>query len=139
MWSWGDNANGQMGNGTTGDPRRCQSDGQRFDGRSPVSRYISQSGRGSKPRTTAASYSYSTNEDTTLTVPAPGVLPNYSDPDGDTLTAVKVTDPSHGSLTLNADGSFTYTPNPDYHGSDSFTYKANDGSLTPMWPRCRSR
>ena len=43
------------------------------------------------------------------------------------MTAVKVGEPSHGTVTLNADGSFTYTPVADYEGSDSFTYKANDG------------
>src|SRR5262249_39085350 len=37
--------------------------------------------------------------------------------------------PSHGALTLNANGSFTYTPNANYNGNDSFTYKANDGGL----------
>ena len=43
------------------------------------------------------------------------------------MSAVKVSDPSHGTLTLNSDGSFTYTPTAGYHGPDSFTYKANDG------------
>src|SRR5205085_22121 len=38
--------------------------------------------------------------------------------------------PAHGTLALNADGSFTYTPTANYNGSDSFTYKANDGSLS---------
>jgi RHS repeat-associated protein len=46
-----------------------------------------------------------------LTVPAPGVLGNDSDPDGDPLTAQLVTGPAVGSVTLNADGSFEYTPN----------------------------
>ena len=64
-----------------------------------------------------------------LTVPAPGVLGNDSDPDGDPLTAVLVTGPSHGSLTLNANGSFSYTPAADFAGSDSFTYRASDGTL----------
>ena len=73
--------------------------------------------------------SYSTNEDSTLTVPAPGVLANDTDVDHTTLTVVKVTDPSHGALTLHSDGSFSYTPVADYYGSDSFTYKANDGLL----------
>src|SRR5262249_38584365 len=55
--------------------------------------------------------SYGTNEDTALVVNAgSGVLTNDTDVDADTLTAVKVTDPSHGTLTLNANGSFTYTP-----------------------------
>ena len=71
--------------------------------------------------------SYSTPQDTPLNVPPDGVLGNDSDPDGDPLTAVKDTDPSHGSLVLNSDGSFTYTPNPGYTGLDSFTYRAYDG------------
>jgi hypothetical protein len=50
----------------------------------------------------------STDEDTTLNVAAPGVIGNDSDFDDDPLTAVKVTDPAHGTLTLNADGSYNY-------------------------------
>jgi VCBS repeat-containing protein len=73
--------------------------------------------------------SYVTDEDTPLTVSAPGVLGNDADVDGDTLKAVLVTGPSHGTLTLNGDGSFTYAPAADYNGADSFTYKANDGAL----------
>jgi ELWxxDGT repeat protein/VCBS repeat-containing protein len=72
---------------------------------------------------------YSTNEDAPLTVSAPGVLGNDTDANSDTLTATKVSDPANGSVTLNANGSFTYTPNANFNGSDSFTYKANDGSL----------
>ena len=71
---------------------------------------------------------YSTDEDTALVIPAAGVLVNDSDVDGDALDAVLVSDVSNGALTLNADGSFTYTPNADFNGSDSFTYKANDGT-----------
>ena len=52
-----------------------------------------------------------------------------ADPDGDPLSAVLVTGPSHGTVTLNANGSFTYTPAADYDGTDSFTYRANDGTL----------
>src|SRR5207302_1728495 len=66
----------------------------------------------------------------TLTVAAPGVLANDTDPDGDALTAVLATSPAHGALTLNADGSFTYTPSAGFSGSDSFTYQAYDGFLT---------
>ncbi len=73
--------------------------------------------------------SYSTNEDTSLTVAAPGVLNGDSDPDGDPLSAAVVTGPAHGSLLLNANGSFTYTPAANYNGSDSFTYKVNDGQV----------
>ena len=72
--------------------------------------------------------SYSINEDTTLTILAPGVLANDTDIDGDSLTAVLVANASHGSVTLNPDGSFTYTPDANYNGTDSFTYKPNDGT-----------
>ena len=72
---------------------------------------------------------YATDEDIELNVAAPGVLDNDSDPDGDPITAIKVTDPTDGALTLNADGSFTYAPDTGFFGSDSFTYKANDTLL----------
>jgi VCBS repeat-containing protein len=72
--------------------------------------------------------SYSTTEDTALTINAPGVLQNDSDAEGSALTAVKGSDPAHGTLTLNGDGSFTYTPAANYSGPDSFSYKANDGT-----------
>jgi len=75
----------------------------------------------------AVNDSYSTNEDTPLTVAAPGVVANDADIDSALLTAVLVNDPQHGSVTLNANGSFTYTPAANYFGPDSFTYKANDG------------
>jgi VCBS repeat-containing protein len=72
---------------------------------------------------------YSTDEDTILNVAAPGVLANDSDPDGDLITAVLQTMTANGNLALLADGSFTYTPDPDFNGVDSFTYVANDGQL----------
>ncbi len=77
----------------------------------------------------AVADSYSTTENTARIVSAPGVLANDTDVEGDDLTAVKVSDPAHGTVTFNADGSFTYTPATDYVGADSFTYKANDGTL----------
>lgn len=75
----------------------------------------------------AADDTYSTAPDTALTVPAPGVLGNDTDGDNDGLTAVLVSNPGNGTLNLNADGSFTYTPDAGFTGSDSFTYQANDG------------
>ena len=72
---------------------------------------------------------YSTAENTVLNVAAPGVLTNDTDIDSATLTAIKVSDPSHGTVTLNSNGSFVYTPQAGFSGTDSFTYKANDGSL----------
>lgn len=57
-----------------------------------------------------------------------GVLVNDTDADGDALTALLVAGPAHGRLRFNADGSFSYTPDSDYHGGDSFSYRASDGS-----------
>ncbi len=71
---------------------------------------------------------YNVDEDTTLDVSAPGVLGNDSDVDNANLSAILVSDATHGNLTLNSDGSFSYTPNANFHGSDSFTYRAGDGS-----------
>ncbi len=70
---------------------------------------------------------YTVDEDGVLSVATPGVLDNDTDPDGDPLSAVLVTDVTNGTLTLNADGSFTYTPDANFFGSDSFTYYAQDG------------
>src|SRR3989475_3561737 len=47
----------------------------------------------------------------------------------DPLIAILVNGPAHGTLSLNNDGSFTYTPALNYNGPDSFTYKANDGQV----------
>ena len=69
------------------------------------------------------------DEDTTLTVSAPGVLGNDTDPDGDSLTATIETSPAHGTLDLEPDGSFAYTPHQDWSGTDHFTYRAYDGWL----------
>ena len=66
----------------------------------------------------AANDSYDVAEDSTLTVSTPGVLTNDTDADSNPLTAVPVTGPTHGSLTLNSDGSFTYTPALNYTGPD---------------------
>ncbi len=70
---------------------------------------------------------YTVEEDTVLTVEKPGVLANDADPDEQEMTAVKISDPAHGKLTLNADGSFVYTPDTDYFGEDGFEYKVSDG------------
>ena len=71
---------------------------------------------------------FSVKEDQTLTVDVPGVLLNDSDTEGDPLTVSLVTSPANGTLTLNPDGSFTYEPNRNFNGTDSFTYKASDGA-----------
>ena len=62
-----------------------------------------------------------------LVIAPAGVLANDTDVDGDPLTAAVVTGPAHGTLALNANGGFTYTPAADFSGTDAFTYRANDG------------
>jgi len=84
--------------------------------------------------------SYVTDEDTPLVVELPGVLGNDTDVDGGALVVLdadpstpEVVDPGagplHGTLELHADGSFTYTPDADFYGTDYFTYRATDGEL----------
>ncbi len=68
-----------------------------------------------------------TPEDTAVTV---DVLANDTDPDSTNLTTTMVSGPANGELTHNPhDGSFTYNPNADYTGADSFTYRTSDGQL----------
>ncbi|MCG8605958.1 Ig-like domain-containing protein, partial [bacterium] len=77
---------------------------------------------------TAAQDNFHTQEDDTLAVAAPGVLANDVDPDRDSLVATLKSGPSSGTLAFNADGSFIYTPNSEFHGTDSFSYHVSDGS-----------
>ncbi|MBT8285217.1 MAG: cadherin-like domain-containing protein, partial [Flavobacteriaceae bacterium] len=77
----------------------------------------------------AADEAYSGIENTTLNIAAPGVLSNDSDNDsGDvlTVTTVPVIDVTNGTLTLVADGSFSYVPDAGFIGVDSFTYEVCD-------------
>ena len=76
----------------------------------------------------AVNDAYTTTQGTPLTIAAPGVLTNDTDADSDPLTAVKVGDPVHGTVTVNVNGTFTYTPTTGYSGADSFTYTATDGA-----------
>ena len=67
-------------------------------------------------------------EDGILTASAAlGLLGNDSDPEGDTIVAIKTSDVSNGVLALAIDGSFAYTPAPDFSGTDSFSYVVSDG------------
>ena len=77
---------------------------------------------------------YSTPADTTLN-DGSNVLTNDTDAEGDTLTAILVSGPSHAdAFTLNSDGTFSYTPETGFTNTDTFTYKANDGTAdsTPI-------
>ncbi len=74
---------------------------------------------------------YTATEDTALIVTnANGVLFGDTDVDGNALTAQLVSTTAHGTLALNPDGSFTYTPAANFNGTDSFVYRASDGTLT---------
>src|SRR6185503_10459336 len=78
----------------------------------------------------AVADAYAVNEDGSLSVAAAsGVLSNDGDVEGNALSAVLASGTSNGTLTLNADGSFSYTPNANFNGADSFSYRANDGTV----------
>ncbi|CAD5267481.1 MBG domain-containing protein [Imperialibacter sp. 75] len=85
--------------------------------------------RGQQASLAAAADSYEMNEDEVLAVDAPGVLVN----DGNVVTAglqaVLVENVSHGSLVLNANGSFVYTPDANFNGTDVFNYKVVEGEI----------
>ncbi len=78
---------------------------------------------------------YNTPVDTQLVVPAPGVLENDTDPNpGDTLTVSNVdTTGTVGTVDWSPDGSFTYTPQTGFTGTDTFSYTANDGQVDSNW------
>ena len=72
---------------------------------------------------TAANGSATTPEDTTYN----GTLPPASDVDGDTVTYSKASDPAHGTVVVNPNGTYVYTPAANYNGTDTFSYSINDG------------
>jgi len=60
------------------------------------------------------------------------VLPNDFDPDGDPITVTGNTDPSNGTLVINPDGTYTYTPDPGFEGEDSFEYTVCDNGTPAL-------
>jgi len=64
--------------------------------------------------------------------PGSGVLANDSDPDGDSLSALLVSGPANGSLVLLSNGGFTYTPDTEFTGIDTFVYQPFDGTSTGL-------
>lgn len=81
---------------------------------------------GSNAAPVAGDDSYEAASATALSVAAPGVLANDTDADGGALAASSPSDPPGGNVVLNADGSFTYTPDAGFSGTDSFTYTVTD-------------
>ncbi|MBI3776647.1 MAG: S8 family serine peptidase [Gammaproteobacteria bacterium] len=77
----------------------------------------------------AANDSYSIFAGGVLSIAAPGVLVNDTDPDGDVIVARLASAPTSGTLVFNSNGSFTYTPNLGFSGTDVFSYRVNDGTL----------
>ncbi|MEA5604841.1 beta strand repeat-containing protein, partial [Nostoc sp. UHCC 0252] len=80
----------------------------------------------------AVNDSITTNKNTPIIINAATLLNNDTDADNDILSITSFTQPSEGSLINNGDSTYTYTPDPDYYGSDSFTYTISDeqGSST---------
>lgn len=78
----------------------------------------------------AVNDNYNVSKGGIINIPvATGVLDNDTDADSDNLTAYKVSNPAHGTLTLNADGSFTYVHDDSETTTDTFTYKVHDGYI----------
>lgn len=100
------------------------------EGTSTAQVRVAVTGRNDAP--VAAVDGYDINEGEQLVVPAPGVLGNDDDVDGDALTAVLVTPPTRGRLVLAADGSLTFDPADDIPAGEttveSFSYRASDGT-----------
>jgi hypothetical protein len=76
--------------------------------------------------------SYRMVRNRTLTVAVPGILGNDTDANGDRLTAELLAGPANGALTLTTNGGFNYTPDPDFVGTDTFTYAAFDGATNSV-------
>ncbi|MBI9087385.1 MAG: DUF4347 domain-containing protein, partial [Desulfobacterales bacterium] len=72
----------------------------------------------------AANARFNTFEDTVYN----GTLPMATDPDGDPVTYTLENSPENGTAVVNANGSFSYTPNADFNGIDTFTYTVEDGN-----------
>jgi hypothetical protein len=71
---------------------------------------------------------FATPTDVPLLVASPGILANDTPVQSSSLTATLLNSPSYGTLNLNPDGGFSYTPLPGFVGTDTFTYQAWDGA-----------
>jgi VCBS repeat-containing protein len=96
------------------------------DGAGPTGRTFDITIQEGKPVAQADTFAATEDETLSVTDPANGVLANDSDPEGEDLTASLSQTPDHGSLNFSGDGTFSYTPDPDYNGPDQFVYVAAD-------------
>lgn len=119
------NQDGDIDPGET-DPNNPDSDGDGYTDGDEVEEGSDPNDPESIP-TEAVDDDYSTDEDVELIIAAPGVLGNDLDANNEPLHAVVRSNPGHGSLLLNDDGGFSYTPGPDFNGTDSFSYTASAG------------
>jgi alpha-tubulin suppressor-like RCC1 family protein len=128
VWTWGYNGSGQLGDGTT-TGRLSPAPVLGIAGVVAIAAgdtHTMAVGSTGGARPVAVDDVYSTPQDTVLFVAAPGVLANDT---GTGLTAVKVSDPAHGTAVLVPDGGFVYVPQPGYSGEDNFAYKPLSGAL----------
>jgi hypothetical protein len=102
------------------------SDGAEESNEAAVTIFVLPNGSNNAPVAVDDNYETVTGEP--LNVAGSGILGNDMDPDGDSFSAVLINSVRHGYLDLNSDGSFFYIPDNGFIGTDSFTYKANDGS-----------
>ncbi|OQW99272.1 MAG: hypothetical protein BWK80_63235, partial [Desulfobacteraceae bacterium IS3] len=77
---------------------------------------------------TAKDDTVTTNEDVSLVISVSSLTVNDTDAEGDAITVLTFTQPSHGSLIDNENGTLTYTPDPNFNGTDNFTYTISDGN-----------
>lgn len=128
----GDDGSQQMPDGDQAASGDGQDEGQNDDGGSAPGEDTGGAAQppGATPTPpTAVADVYDLLEDQVLVVEDDGLLANDFPASEGQLTAVLVAGPEHGELVLDADGTFSYTPDADFHGTDSFTYQDVSASL----------
>ena len=95
----------------------------------PLTNYATATITATNTAPLAVDDAYTVTAGTVLTVTAPGVLDNDSDPDCDELRTAVLAPPASGTLVLDLDGSLVYTPEADFIGVMTFTYQVSDSEL----------